>query len=508
MRFEYRPIPTLPRLAWCAELSRGSDTARVTHGPAVETARSHFSDGAWDGEFAEGRPDVAAVCMGMGGVAGEGKWTFVTPDHPMEGLYAWHDEGRLLVSPSLVFLLCESGQRLDSNLPCYQSIMYKFISGIGSGVGRLPLARGRHFDVYRLRILEIGTDLSLKARLKPDPPAFRDFTQYREYLQEKLSLLNANATSAARTIKFEPLCTASSGYDSVASAALASKAGCREAVTIRTARPAASGAHSLDDSGVAAASSLGMSVEEFDRDAYLRVDGTPEAEFVSAGDLGQDVVLTAFESKLSNRLVVTGLHGDVVWSKKLPHRPKRDIIRLDPGGASLGEFRMRVGFVHVPVPIIGAKNFPDIFRISRSPEMKPWTLNTKHDRPVPRRIAEECGVPRDAFGQYKRAVTVLLNSEERLASMMNPISRASFDEFYRERRHERHPSTQRLYNVGYRLHSAFDWLLSKPNAALHRFNTGLTLPNPLTSRFAHDPGKPSFLLFWGVELLASRYKTD
>mgnify|MGYP003408922933 CR=1 FL=1 len=45
-----------------------------------------------------------------------------------------------------------------------------------------------------------------------------------------------------------------------------------------------------------------------------------------------------------------------------------------------------------------------INRVSRSDEMKPWQLGNDYDRPIPRRLLEERGVPRDAFGFGKKAV--------------------------------------------------------------------------------------------------------
>jgi len=41
-------------------------------------------------------------------------------------------------------------------------------------------------------------------------------------------------------------------------------------------------------------------------------------------------------------------------------------------------------------------------------EMMPYTLNNDYDRPIPRRIAEESGVPRELFGQEKKAASILL----------------------------------------------------------------------------------------------------
>ena len=39
--------------------------------------------------------------------------------------------------------------------------------------------------------------------------------------------------------------------------------------------------------------------------------------------------------------------------------------------------------------------------------MEPWRVHTNYDRPIPRRIAEEAGVPRELFGNKKRAAATL-----------------------------------------------------------------------------------------------------
>jgi len=48
----------------------------------------------------------------------------------------------------------------------------------------------------------------------------------------------------------------------------------------------------------------------------------------------------------------------------------------------------------------------DIVRISRSPEMASWRLNTDYDRPIPRRIAENAGVARHHFGMKKKYIAL------------------------------------------------------------------------------------------------------
>jgi hypothetical protein len=98
--------------------------------------------------------------------------------------------------------------------------------------------------------------------------------------------------------------------------------------------------------------------------------------------------------------------GDSIWpidSDVPPGLP----VRI-PFGKSLSEFRIRVGFAHLPIPFIGGR-FPDTLkRISRSEALRPYSVGGSYDRPIPRRIAEEAGVRREDFGMLKRATAPLL----------------------------------------------------------------------------------------------------
>ena len=59
------------------------------------------------------------------------------------------------------------------------------------------------------------------------------------------------------------------------------------------------------------------------------------------------------------------------------------------------------------VVLMGARQKADIVRITESPEMDPWRLGNAYDRPIPRRVAEEAGVPRHLFGQSKMASALI-----------------------------------------------------------------------------------------------------
>lgn len=106
--------------------------------------------------------------------------------------------------------------------------------------------------------------------------------------------------------------------------------------------------------------------------------------------------MLAMETDLRRSVFFTGFHGGRVWD--IHGHPDELLRSNDMSGASMNEFRLRVDFVHVPAPFIGAHRHPKIVEIGNSDAMKRWSIGTDYDRPIPRRIAEDAGVPRAAFG--------------------------------------------------------------------------------------------------------------
>jgi hypothetical protein len=241
---------------------------------------------------------------------------------------------------------------------------------------------------------------------KPATPPFETFDQYVELLVDVLQKTVTNAGAPHRKTRYSPLASVSTGYDSPAVAALARRAGCEKAVTFTSARP---DGRSVDqnDSGKPIADVLRYQLKEFDREAYRNGDSFPEAEFLATGMSGEDVNMLAFETDLRRSVFFTGFHGGHVWD--MHGCPDERLRSKDMSGASMNEFRLRLDFVHVPAPFIGAQRHPKILEIANSDAMRPWSIGTDYDRPVARRIAEDAGVPRGAFGQEKRATTALLH---------------------------------------------------------------------------------------------------
>ena len=113
--------------------------------------------------------------------------------------------------------------------------------------------------------------------------------------------------------------------------------------------------------------------------------------------LGLDTVPGAASSAVpagavAGRTVLTGLHGDAVWSLK--QRPSGVLARKDSTGSELSEFRLRAGFLHVPVPMLAFRLDARIRTIAKSKAMRQWRDSAWPDTPIALRMAEEAGVPR------------------------------------------------------------------------------------------------------------------
>lgn len=106
------------------------------------------------------------------------------------------------------------------------------------------------------------------------------------------------------------------------------------------------------------------------------------------------------------------------------------LVRTDTSGSGLSELRLRRDFIHAPVPFFGGTRHHDLLRIALSDKMAGYRIGGSYDRPVLRRIAEQAGVPREAFGQRKRAINFLLNSQER---KLAPATRRAVNVMIRDR---------------------------------------------------------------------------
>jgi len=427
---------------------------------------------------------------------------FVTPTHMLERIHAVECGHDLIVSNSLPFALAAAGESVDPAYKFYHFDLMTNMRGYRRYIPSVRLRSGRALRVFFHCNLIVGIDLTIRTEPKNLPPTFDGYEAYLSYLRDVVRSVDANARDSTRKkTQYTPLATISSGYDSPAVARLAAEIGCKEAITFGRARP---GYDEEDDSGRDIATVLGLAVREFDRLEYRSMESYPEAEFLAYGAGGEEVVFAPLAEILGGRVLYTGYLGDAVWSR-VSRRVNTDLLMLYPGGSSLGEFRLRAGFVHFPLPTVGYIRHPSIYAISNSRELEPWALGNDYDRPIPRRLLEEIGVPREAFGRTKKAITQPLWLTESLDEVFSPTSFRDFSAFIAsipmfDGAAERAVflTMRGLYEANLRV----NWRLQAIGKRL-----GFVLDErPLVSeRYSRDRGPSALTFHWGVGRMVKRY---
>lgn len=402
--------PAVPAMAWCCDIEGARH--RFVLGAQVEQTSNGFFEGVWDGDFAQGDFHRTEFAFGSGAQFGD-EVVFVPPKHCWESLTVIHDKGRdrVVVSNSMNFAFSRAGVAVPG--PFFRRVARVLRAhndaATRAGLDRYdPLvAENRDFAMYQFMFTNFSVRPGGKFRLHPSRPDqyFRSFVDYTDFLRGVIRSVADNGADRRRAIRMTPGTPISGGYDSPCVGALAAELDHRDAVTIGVV------VKGRDDSGVEIGKNLGLDV-----DVVPHVFGThvprlatdigedlseDVAEFVATPGLGDDVMLLPMAAFLRHRIMLSGAMGDSAW-----RRPPRLAPGLPVGvryGKSLTEFRLRVGFAFVPVPAIGAR-FPwPIRRITRSPEMAPYTLYEPYDRPIARRVVEEAGIQRGTFARAKAA---------------------------------------------------------------------------------------------------------
>ncbi|HEX5352507.1 MAG TPA: hypothetical protein VFW60_00345 [Rhodanobacteraceae bacterium] len=510
-RFRLKQVDTLPCLAWCACITRGESDVHIYHGNSVECALDarSFHEGAWSGSHGDGNFDEALTFTGSGGRVTEDGVVFASSTHTLEPVYLVRLQNTILCSNSMHFILSEASDWLDVNYPYYEADIMTIMFGLTRYKSSIPTRTGNTLRSYYRCNIVISDDLVVTRHSKRSPPPFVTFQDYCAFLHSEVQQVAENAAAPQRRRRYKPLTTISSGYDSPAAAVVARAAGCTEAITLTRAHP---GLADRNDSGSQIAMQLGLKVTEVDYFAGRNaVPEFPEAEFMATGHGGDDMPLAVAEAELAGTLLCTGFHGDKVWDKN-DKQPSRSIVRGGISGCSLAEFRLRAGFLNLPVPFIGCIRHPEIHRISNAPDMAPWSIGGKYDRPVPRRIVEQAGVPRALFGQAKKGVATPYQSDTgRNPPMDRVLCKASYLDFiafaqtfkrYSRRTYRMHYD---IMHGLYILNQRVVWS-GKLKRALGR--VGLSGPSRVWVpwRFA-KPWSTNFLAFyWAATKMRQRYE--
>jgi hypothetical protein len=472
-------VAAWPRLAWIARVEPGSPVI-VRHGAAVERGDGWCAEAVWPGPFDEGDFDRTDLVIGTGLRVRGDEVVFVVSSDTLNRLYTFRDEAALLVSNSLPCLLAEADADLIEGFD-YGRALGSIVHGPRLADKTMPTTPVGIAYYDNLHTAGDALTVVPKPRLAP---AFADFSTYRDYLMASARRLGSNLRACGRRHTVTPVASISSGYDSPAAAVVAREAGTAHAVTLRHGQRTLGNPIDTDDSGAAVAARLGLTCRVYERthihadieDSYWAALGTP-------GDLN----LSAFDYPAPVCLLFSGCMGDILWDR---HRVQPSFLsRKDTSGSRFSEARLEHGVLLCSPVFWGCHQEDQILALGRRPEMAPWTLGTSYDRPVPRRIVEEAGVPRGSFARAKRASSF----SRRLGRPRSKTLQADFERFMASR--GRRAGTRESEALGYVLNGIDYYVLNRLPAPL-RFACSAWAPLP----------SPTDFFLWANARLVERYR--
>lgn len=495
MKFKYKRIHALPPLAWTLIISRNNICAEVLHGDAVAIKPQFFIAGAWEDDFSKGNLTESYAMQGSGAVLNEpGGVTICCSSNCQDGVYLYKNREQLLFSNSISFLLALTGNSLDKDCYRYEEILNSSFYGIKKYDRILPLADGE-IIIYRYVNIYVSTDGTIKEYPKPQSPPFTSFEEYNALLQNTIEAIVNNARNIQRPVTYGLVTTISRGYDAVASSVYAHKTGCNKALTF------SSPAKYAPDSGVENAKAIGFSeIIEGDGLAYLKENKLWEAEAAAGGDVGGLVSFSVFANHYRNCILFLGLKGDCIWGKDSCDANRyMDFGHMAIAAEQNPEHYLDNNVIALCVPVLMADRWPEIYRLSNSPDMQRWSIGGDYDRPIPRRIAESSGVPRDSFGQKKRGAGFTFRFEPSVKCASRKMSARSFNSlvvFKRQRncsKYKEFKASLRYYFYSYPYYLAY---IAAKLKIKYRHNDVKFVSSPISS----------LMIQWGMDKMTTRYK--
>lgn len=494
MRFEFTKNMEIPKLSWCLKVTKNNPVITVSHGSWVEVDNEFFVEGAWDGDFKQKNIHQSLNFMGSGGLIEDNKLIISSSCNTIECIYSIKKgKDTLFLSNSIAFILEAAGEDLDIKYIDYENDILSISDGLSKYKKHIPTKSGNKLFLNYFCNIEISQDLQLNLIEKQINKEFLDFNEYYNYLLSSLRAISENMADVSRKKQYTPIVFSSNGYDSAACAALGKEIGCNEAVVYESKRAYRS------DSGKPVVEALKyekiIEKEELDYKKYNTAH-----EFVATGELGTSIFFAAAEKELEGKFLLSGVHGDKIWDREYEDNP--DLVRSFYPDTAKTEFRLRVGFIKITIPFFSVKSHSSINKISNLEEMKPWTLGNDYDRPIPRRILEEKGVPRESFGFKKGGGA---GSSLRFASLgylSKVMPRGSFDEFkkyYKENKVFRIKSLNRY--ISYSIYCLDILLQSKKINILEK----IFKIESWQRKYKCSPWAPSYLFHWGTSKLRKTY---
>lgn len=490
MRLNYIPNNKMPPMAWIAICN--NSIINVIHGDKVECLKDFFVEGAWDGDFANGDFVNSEWFCGTGAQITGSKIVFSTPSHIIGGIYYIKTNNQITVSNSMCLLMAYNNLYFDAQ-HLYETDFNTILKGVKDYKKEIytlnQVGEKVNINVLYYRNLIIDSANECYVTIKPPVKSFSDFGNYSTRLEQAMINTCNNGRDIKRKYKYDLTTTISKGYDAPCCAAIAKKCGCDTAVTF-----SAEGKYA-DDCGSEIAKLLGYTnIKEKNPDKFLKREDFIEAYYIAAGELGADISFSAFDDEFKGRIVFTGERGDSVWGRNSSNRNNNFVFngRLSLLGSV--ERRLWIGYISIPMPLYGATAWESIYEISNSSAMKKWQLNNSYDRPIPRRILEQLGVPRNSFGIEKHGAgfTYCYDWIGSVEKKMSATSFSDFKKFVSENRRfyvlqyiKYFFKTRHIYfsALGFKVHKKDSFYYSQ-------------IPNPLA---------PRYLIPWAAKYVVSQY---
>jgi hypothetical protein len=406
LKFSYQHLSSLPVNGWSAVIRKQVDVIRVFHGSGVETRDQFFAEAVWNDRFdAEGMGRATlffgTACMIRGKEA-----VFMTSSDQTAPLYSLQRKEEIILSNSIIHLMTLAG---TAPLKAYPFYTYDLVRNSRAGIGQ-PAGTLFHSGSGVLKV-HFNTRISVNGRLKmgfspyltvPEPV---NYTSLLSIYKAEIGRLFENGADEARGFKYSQTVLCSSGYDSLANAVVCAGLGSRRFISVVDSRLASPGA----DSGKVPLGFLGLEVHEVDRLVHISNSNSCDAEF-GLTSIHNYPFLSAFEDQLGHSLLVNGSLGDVIWSVRHHRMSGNDWkdwgLFLLPCLSS-SEHRLRVGYIDVSPQSMFVRHAQAVFRIASSDEMDFFRIDPGYDRPIPRRIIEEAGIPRGSFATRKMRTAVV-----------------------------------------------------------------------------------------------------
>ena len=487
----------LPRLAWVASVTNNQElSVEVIHGENVEVGENFFIEGAWESEYKNMNFENAIFLMGSGGKQLNNKIIFSTPSHTHERLYSIERIDQFLISNSLPLLLNESNNELKNDYLHYEKDFDSILKGISNYKETIPLSN-ENLRVHYYRNILLSKNLKITILEKNTIEAFKDYNDYYNRILNIFKGIVNNSRDDRRKLQYGLVTTISQGYDAAACAALARKVGCNTALTFDAPKKYA------EDDGTEIAKKLGyLNIVKKDANEYLKNKKFKETEFLASAELGNGIVFSAFEDEFKNNLVVIGERGDQIWDKN-KKTPNNNLIFKEANvNSSLGEHRLNTSYIFLPISLFGITEWVSVHKLSNSNEMDKYSIGGNYDRPIPRRIVEESGVPREMFGQAKKGAgfNYKYDNKSRIKKRMSEKSFNDFINYYNKNK------GNRILVLGKNI--KFIWNLR--NIYLSHFlkKLGISYKRKSVVKDLYNPGASSFLFKWSINKLQNKYKEN